>query len=80
MADIFHIKIFLGAIMVMSDGNKQSIIIPKTQSGNVSQINPIFLPITMANNLSVLTNQVMGSKRVVQFPQSSVLKVQQQVR
>lgn len=61
---------------MMSGGNKQSIIIPRTQAGSLQQMNPMFLPITMANSMSVLTNQ---GKRAGQLPQSSVLKIQQQV-
>jgi hypothetical protein len=70
--------------MVSGGGTQQSYLIPKTQNSNGStlQKNPVFVPITMANNVSVLTNQtsaLMASKRLGQMPQTIPIRLQQQV-
>lgn len=60
--------------------NKQQVIIPKTTP--VSNQSSMFVPITMANNVSVLTNpasSLMGAKRVIgQTGPSTTLRIQQQ--
>ncbi|XP_066913467.1 protein lin-54 homolog [Clytia hemisphaerica] len=61
--------------------NNQAVFIPKTQASSLPT-NPVFLPITMANNVSVLTNQtsaLMATKRGAGQPSIPVRLQQQQV-
>ena len=61
--------------------NKQHILAPKITQASTQQTS-MFVPITMANNVSVLTNQapsLMTGKRVGQLGQSTTLRIQQQV-
>lgn len=77
-------KGFPGTIMMLGGNqptmNKQQVIIPKTTP--VSNQSSMFVPITMANNVSVLTNpasSLMGAKRVIgQTGPSTTLRIQQQ--
>ena len=69
----------LGTIMVMGDGAKQTTVAPKAKPTNALQQNSVFVPITVANNVSVLTNPVTG-KAFTHIQPGTVLKLQQQVR
>ena len=58
--------------------SKQQLIIPKSTTSN--QVMPMFVPITMANNVSVLTNHgTMPNERAGQFGSGTTLRIQTQV-
>ena len=70
------------AFVVVSNAEKNPVLVPKTQASQLPPQNPVFVPITMASNISILTNQssnVVGTQKYVQVPQTAMLKIQQQV-